>query len=193
MISWADVSEKDWFYNEVMEASNYLMGDGEPFIQGIAYGSFESNAPYLYEEQNGAAGQKVFTVQGKITPSADNPLFVFVDGTQTLYKEIRVNPNDPNKTDIELYYAPPAGSVVAFSSLGKPALDRFGKPIPPIHPPLPIPTNAWTTETPITTIRSAVNSTNTCTHMAELCIESMFLKRNGNRHPARSSPANTSV
>ncbi|WP_432776016.1 hypothetical protein AAFJ72_03150 [Brevibacillus gelatini] len=131
MISWADVSEKDWFYNEVMEASNYLMGDGEPFIQGIAYGSFESNAPYLYEEQNGAAGQKVFTVQGKITPSADNPLFVFVDGTQTLYKEIRVNPNDPNKTDIELYYAPPAGSVVAFSSLGKPALDRFGKPIPP--------------------------------------------------------------
>ncbi|AWX54214.1 hypothetical protein AB432_003795 [Brevibacillus brevis] len=131
MISWADVNEKDWFFNEVMEASNYLMADGEPFIQGIAYGSFESNAPYLYEEQKGSTGQKVFTLAAKLTPSADNPLFVYIDGTQTLFKEIRPNQTDPNKTDVELYYAPSANSVVAFSSFGKPALDRFGKPIPP--------------------------------------------------------------
>jgi len=130
MISWVDVSEKDWFFNEVHEASNYLMADGEPFIQGIAYGTFESNAPYLYEEQKASSGQKVFTLQAKLAPSAENPLFVFIDGTQTLYRELRPNKTDSTKTDIELYHAPSPNSVVAFSSYGKPAVDRFGKPIP---------------------------------------------------------------
>lgn len=129
MTSWVDVTPDDWFYNEVTEASNILMEDGEPFIAGIGYGSFLEGAPYVYDEQEGAKGKRKFTIKQKIVPTPANPLFVYVDGTQTMHKSV-TNPTD-STTEVVLYTAPRQGSLVSFVSIGKVKVDRFGKPAEP--------------------------------------------------------------
>ena len=126
MKSFVDVTEKDWFYNEVMEATNLYLEGGEAFISGIPYSTFKPDAPYLYEEHTGEQNKKVFTLSKKINPTATNPLYVYVDGVQTVYKECR--DNGSGTSDVELYSAPRNGSVVSFVSLGEPKVDKFGKP-----------------------------------------------------------------
>lgn len=126
MNRWVDVTERDWFFPEVTEASSILLEDGEPLVTSLMYNSFMADAPYLYQELTGVEGQKVFTLTQKITPTAANPLYVFVDGVQTVYKS--VTDNGTSKSDVELYAAPRPGAIVSFSILGKPAVDRFGKP-----------------------------------------------------------------
>lgn len=124
---WIDVRETDWFYDEVMEASRIYLEDGQPFVQGIPYNVFKDGSPYLYEEFVAVKGQTVFELSTKIVPTAENPLFVFVDGVQTVYKSCTVN--QYNRTVVELYSAPREGAVVAFASFGEPVVDNFGKPV----------------------------------------------------------------
>lgn len=120
-----DVKEGAWYYNEVMEAANYLLEDGQPLAQGITYNVFEPGKPYVYEEKLGSMGNKKFTLDVAIEPSAENPLFVYVDGVQTMYKSVEVK---GGKTEVELYIAPKTGATVSFASYGVPKVDKFGKP-----------------------------------------------------------------
>jgi hypothetical protein len=125
MSRWVDVSESEWFFNEIMEASNIVLEDGEPLVTGIPYSSFIDGAPYLYEEQKGATGKTVFHLDVYVVPTAANPLYVYIDGVQTIYKEWSIN---AGKTDVELYVPAASTSVISFVSIGKPEVDSFGKP-----------------------------------------------------------------
>lgn len=135
MSLWIDVKEHDWFYNEVMEASSIVLEDGRPLIEGIGYRLFKDGAPYIYEEHVAQTGQTEFTLEKKIVPTGSNPLYVYIDGVQTMYKELK---QDSGVTTVVLYYPPKAGSVVSFASYGEPVVDKFGKPVSasgtPIHP-----------------------------------------------------------
>lgn len=132
---WVDVSPSEWYYNEVMEASNYLLEDGQPLVAGIPYAVFEDGKPYIYEEHKATPGKKVYTISKKITPTSANPLYVFIDGIQTMYKSVKPNAKDPNKTDVELYVAPKAGAIVSFASYGVPKVDPyFKKPVDKPYP-----------------------------------------------------------
>jgi hypothetical protein len=136
MIRWVDVNEGDWFFSEIMEASSILLEDGHPLIAGVSYNGFLSDAPFLYEEQTGVKGKKTFTLLTQITPTPTNPLFVYIDGVQTVYKSATVNAG--GTSDVELFVSPPQGSVVSFSSIGKPEVDQFGQPVAkggtPVYP-----------------------------------------------------------
>lgn len=136
MLNWIDVNEGDWFYDEIVEASRIELEDGEPFIKGIPYTEFEIGAPFIYEEKVAGAGQKVFTLDIVIEPTPDNPLFVYIDGVQTVYKDVRNPGTTPITTEVELYYAPKEGAIVSFASFGIPKVDDFtGKPVSPISTP----------------------------------------------------------
>ncbi|MCR8843930.1 hypothetical protein NQ117_09540 [Paenibacillus sp. SC116] len=127
MYRWVDVSEGDWFYHEVVEASNTLLEDGQPLVGGIPYSSFMADAPYLYDEQTAPANQKMYTLDKKVVPTKANPLLIYIDGVQTTYKEAKTNATG-TKTDVELYVAPRKGALISFMILGKPLVDHFGKP-----------------------------------------------------------------
>lgn len=126
MIRWTDVNEKDWFFHEVMEASNVILEDGEPLIVSIPYNQFATDAPYLYEEQKGVKGKKLFALTKNVIPTKANPLFVYIDGVQTMYKSCTTNA--AGTSDVTFYAPPPEKSLVSFLIAGKPTADRFGKP-----------------------------------------------------------------
>lgn len=126
MKTFVDVGEGDWFYNEVMEATNFRIEDDDLFIHGIPYSNFVTGQPYLYEELAGESGKTLFSLSKLVVPTEDNPLFVYIDGVQTIFKSLSTNTD--SKTDVLFYTAPRAGSIVSFASLGKPSVDKFGKP-----------------------------------------------------------------
>lgn len=126
MQRWVDVNERDWFFNEIMEASSIVLEDGKPFVESLGYNAYEEGKPYIYEEQDGVEGKTTFTLSLKITPTGENPLYVYIDGIQTIYREVRDNAS--GTSDVEFYAAPPAGCIVSFGSIGVPVTDRFGKP-----------------------------------------------------------------
>lgn len=115
---WVDIHAGQWFYNEVIEATNYLLEDGEPLVSGMSYD--ELIEPRIYEEFQ-AAGQATFTLSQSVNPTADNPLYVFIDGVQSVYKSV-------NGNKVELYAAPRVGALVSFFMPGKPKLDANGRP-----------------------------------------------------------------
>ncbi|NMA87004.1 MAG: hypothetical protein GX968_06735, partial [Tissierellia bacterium] len=85
MSRFLDVTSNKWYYNEIVEASNIILEDGEPLIVGIPYNVFMEGKPYIYQEFKATAGQKEFMLNKAITPSSDNPLFVYINGVQTVY------------------------------------------------------------------------------------------------------------
>lgn len=133
---WVDVNEGDWFYNDVMEATNMVLEDGEVFVAGINYNKFEEGKPFVYEEIKGKAGQTSFSLPVLIKPTDDNPLYVFIDGVQTIYQTAETN--SKGLTDVELYTGVKAGQVVSFCSYGEPLLDSAWK-----RPPV-----SWTGDLP---------------------------------------------
>lgn len=133
---WVDVNEGDWFYNDVMEATNMVLEDGEVFVAGINYNKFEEGKPFVYEEIKGKAGQTSFSLPVLIKPTDDNPLYVFIDGVQTIYQTAETN--SKGLTDVELYTGVNAGQVVSFCSYGEPLLDSAWK-----RPPV-----SWTGDLP---------------------------------------------
>ena len=125
MSRFLDVIPSKWYYNEIVEASNILLEDGRLLIVGIPYNVFEPGKPYIYQEFKATAGQKEFVLDKAITPTNDNPLFVYVGGVQTVYKEVIP---EGNKTKVVLYSGVPANTIVAFASYGVPKVDEFGRP-----------------------------------------------------------------
>ena len=125
MSRFLDVTSNKWYYNEIVEASNIILEDGEPLIVGIPYNVFMEGKPYIYQEFKATAGQKEFMLNKAITPSSDNPLFVYINGVQTVYKD--VSPSEGG-TKVTLYSGVPANAIVAFASYGVPRLDDFGRP-----------------------------------------------------------------
>ena len=77
MSRFLDVTSNKWYYNEMVEASNIMLEDGEPLIKGIPYNTFEEGKPYIYKEFKATAGQKEFVLDKAITPTNNNPLFVY--------------------------------------------------------------------------------------------------------------------
>lgn len=71
-----------------------------------------------------------------IKPTDDNPLYVFIDGVQTIYQTAETN--SKGLTDVELYTGVKAGQVVSFCSYGEPLLDSAWK-----RPPV-----SWTGDLP---------------------------------------------
>ncbi len=117
-----DVFPGDWYYNEVIEASNYQMEDDSPFIASIPYNGFKSGMERFYIEIT-AGGQVEFDLGQSIIVCAENPLYVYIDGVQSVYKCIKDSSGTEGLTgNIVVLYAPPAvGSVVAFYLAGVPA------------------------------------------------------------------------
>lgn len=122
---WVDVKPSDWYYNEVMEASRLQLEDGKPFVASIPYNLFDPNAPYVFKEFITTAGQVEFQLAVKVTPTPANPLYVYIDGVQTVYKELV---DVGGATKVVLYTATNAGKTVTIASYGKPIVDAFGKP-----------------------------------------------------------------
>lgn len=120
-----DVTPNKWYYNEIMEAANIMMEDGKPLIVGIPYNVFEAGKPYVYKEFKATAGQKEFTINKTIKPSNDNPLFVYINGVQTVYKDVK---SSDGKTTVTLYTGVRKGAIVSFASYGKPKIDEYGRP-----------------------------------------------------------------
>lgn len=54
---WVDVNEGDWFYNDVMEATNMVLEDGEVFVAGINYNKFEEGKPLYMKKSKGKRGK----------------------------------------------------------------------------------------------------------------------------------------
>ncbi|MEK5060931.1 MULTISPECIES: hypothetical protein [unclassified Paenibacillus] len=125
MRKWVDVNEGDWFYNDVMEATNMYLEDGNAFVDGMTYNQFESGKPFIFEEIKAVTSQSKFKLSKKITPSEGNPLYVFIDGVQTIYKSAADNLS--GGTDVELYTGCKNGQIVAFCSYGVPLLDEDWK------------------------------------------------------------------
>lgn len=125
MTRFLDVTLNKWYYNEIMEAANIILEDGKPLIEGIPYNIFEENKPYIYQEFKATAGQTEFILDKAITPTADNPLFVYVDGVQSVYKSTVI---ENGKTKVILYSGVPEGTLVAFASYGVPKINEFGRP-----------------------------------------------------------------
>lgn len=125
MSNFIDVTPNKWYYNEIIEASGIILEDEKPLIEGIPYNVFEEGKPYIYKEFRATAGQKEFTLDKEITPSNDNPLFVYINGVQTVYKD--VVPSD-GKTKITLYSGVPKDALVSLASYGKPKIDEYGRP-----------------------------------------------------------------
>lgn len=125
MSRFLDVTSNKWYYNEIVEASNILLEDGKPLIEGIPYNVFEEGKPYIYREFKATAGQKEFTLNKEVTPSNDSPLFVYIDGVQTVYKNVEAG---GGSTKVTLYSGAPKDAIVSFASYGKPKLDEFGRP-----------------------------------------------------------------
>ncbi|GBF32194.1 hypothetical protein DCCM_0385 [Desulfocucumis palustris] len=120
MKAWLDVNSGDWFYNEVIEATNYALEDGTPLIAGIAYNAFVK--PGFYLELKAAKGQKDYDLKQTITVTPDNPLFVYVDGVQSLYRCIKDSNGGEGGTGniVSLYASPALGAIVSFCQIGVP-------------------------------------------------------------------------
>lgn len=131
MSKWIDVAPNDWFYKDVIEASNIKMEDGRDLISGIPYGGFEENAPYVYEEHVANGGQTEFIISSVIEPRPENPLYVYIDGTQTVFKSAELVEGG---TKVTLYSSPRQGAIVSFASFGIPKVNNYGKPSYPSVP-----------------------------------------------------------
>ncbi len=119
MKSFIDVHPGDWYYSEVIEATNYQMQDGSLFVAGIPYNSYQSGKVRVYIELRAAAGQQEFNLGQTITVSAENPLFVYVDGVQTVYKGIKSGGTlGLTGNTVVLYASPGAGATLSFYQPG---------------------------------------------------------------------------
>lgn len=124
MVSFIDVKSGYWAYDDIMEAANTFLEDGQPLIGTIPFQAFEKDKGYIYEEIKATKNQVKFTLGKLITPTNDNPLFVYVDGVQYGYKSTAI---ENGKTVVYLYTPVAQGSVVSFMSVGVPALKQ-GRP-----------------------------------------------------------------
>lgn len=163
---WIDVNAGDWYYNDIAEASAVKLEDGEPWITGIPYNDFWSDAPFLYQEFKGDGSTKVFTLSKKIIPTKANPLFVYVDGAQTVYDK---TDNSGETTVVTLIAAPSKGAIVSFAIYGKPAIDQFMRPKGIVETPFtlygPLPK-----QIAIITIPSAEGIRNTSMLLVDSCV-----------------------
>lgn len=123
--SWVDVQPSNWFYNEIMEASRLDLEDGRPFIAGVPYNVYMTGSPYIMEEFTAGSAQVEFTLKSTTTPTPANPLYVYIDGVQSMYKSVS---SGTTGTTVILYTPPGNGKTVTITSYGKPLVDAFGKP-----------------------------------------------------------------
>lgn len=122
---WIDNLPNKWYYNEMVEAGDIYLEDGEPFVAGMPYNVFEPNAPFIYVEVKALAGQHTFTIDKVIEPSSNNPLYVYVNSIQTVYKEVV---KDGTNTKISLFQGVEEGTIVTFASYGIAKVDNNGRP-----------------------------------------------------------------
>ena len=120
-----DVTPDKWYYNEIVEASDTTLEDDEPLIVGIPYNIFEDGKPFVYKEFKASAGQKEFLLNEKVVPSKDNPLFIYINGVQTVYKSVEAVDGG---TKIILYTGAVQDAIVSIASYGKPVVNEFGRP-----------------------------------------------------------------
>lgn len=125
-INFLDVAPGSRYYDEIMEATNTILYDGEPLLSGVNYSRFEKNSPYMYIERDAKKNQTIYTFVGiKIKPTDDNPLMVYADGIPWGYKSTEIV--DGN-TKVKLHMAAKAGVLLTFVSAGIPLLNPNGRP-----------------------------------------------------------------
>ncbi len=117
MRGWVDIKPEDWYYHDVLEATNYRLVNGDQLVRGMYYDLYQTNQPRIYREFVAQEGQKVFIVQGLKEPTANNPLFVYVNGVQIVYKKI-------DGATVELYSSLKAKDIVTFFMPGVPLVDE---------------------------------------------------------------------
>lgn len=117
MIKFTDVKEGSKYYDDIMEACNTFLIDGEPIMKGLPYQQFESGKPYVYSEIKADGKTLNFQINKAVKPTEDNPLYVMVDGVQWGYKSTKVS---GSKTTVTLYLKPKKGAIVSIMSYGVP-------------------------------------------------------------------------
>jgi hypothetical protein len=124
MREWLDVNPGSWYYNEVMEATNYILEDGDYFIKGIPYNVFEGSSQRIFKEFTAGEGQKEFNLGVTIVVTPSNPLYVYVDGTQVIYEGVKVAGGEIGTTGnvVTLFTGVRAGQIVTFVQGGSPRL-----------------------------------------------------------------------
>lgn len=122
MKNFIDIQPGDWFYQEVVEACNYELQDGQALWAGIPYGIFKE--PHFYKEITAWAGQTEFDCGTTITVTATNPLYVYINGVQTVYKGLKTSSGTLGNSGniIVLYSGVQQNSIVSICQVGVPQL-----------------------------------------------------------------------
>ena len=119
MSRFVDVQPYHWFYDNVEEACDLTLKDGDKFLRGIAYNMFEEGkqaVDYVYADGT-AHSEK--TINYVIKQTDDNPLIAFVDGISVAIDD--VTPNSTNgTTHIKFKRMIPANSQVRIVFGGEP-------------------------------------------------------------------------
>lgn len=104
----------------MIEITNYRLEDGEPLVAGIPYNVFEK--PRLYVEVEAGQGQREFNLGRIINVVPDNPLYVYVNGVQTMYKGVKDSEGNLGTTGdtVVLYAGANLGDIVSFLQPGVP-------------------------------------------------------------------------
>ena len=115
-----DVTADKWFAKDVNELATFKV-DGSSFYEGIPYNIFQSGKEAVdYEITNTINGKDEFFIPFNISPNANNPLVVYVDGVATAINDIVPKPSE-SKTYVKLRREVGNGSVVRFKYSGEPA------------------------------------------------------------------------
>lgn len=121
MITFVDVKEDSWYYEDFIEAANTRLKDGTPLIDAIPYNVFTTSHPYVIKDVVATQkDQKIFEISDDITNTGN--LYVYINGIQTTTKKKEfINGN----TRVELYQGQSIGTRVTFLSVGTPKVDPY--------------------------------------------------------------------
>lgn len=128
MPNFIDVHDYEWYYQDVLEATNVKLEDGSYLIVGVPYDTFLTGKGYVYEEHVAGNAQLEYTLTtppATYTPSVDVPLYCLIDNVQVGYQKAEV----VNGATVVTLYTPAAkDSTVSFLSWGEAFMDAYGTP-----------------------------------------------------------------
>ena len=134
MARFVDVEPGSRHYDDITEATNTLLQDGEPLLKGITFQVFDSKRPYIYQEVKATKNQTKFSLYKSISPTSDNPLYCFIDGVSTPIKDVK---QSSGKTYVYLHAGAKQGSLISFVANGVPAMNYRHLPYTKTRPSYP--------------------------------------------------------
>lgn len=119
MLKWIDVLPNAWYYRDVLELDRIRLNAQNPYdkvFNGISYSIFETGKPRITKTYIATNNQSEFDLPGYI-PSADNPVFCYVDGIRALVESTA-------NGKVKLASPVSQGVEVTFMTAGVPKMTR---------------------------------------------------------------------